>query len=558
MRKVSGALVCVGAVALVVGLGAGLTLGSGCGGDEGGGDGSGGSGGGAGGAGGTVSVPEAVLTVQERLEIADFEAEAAADADLAAAAADLTIVHAGVVEDSDGKTVTWGEGPDASGTIKTAVRACEGDSCSVAVQTRSQDALSWSAGSPMSLGRPVLLKELEGHELANKTTLSAGIDTYEAAIELDKAALPGIDFNSRRFVAFNTFGDVFGTRLSQVTGAAKAHGGYDEVVEIQYVREDEIAAALRDLDYLDTVVWLAQGVREEVKSGGREYRTVGLTVNRGGYGETMMTRDDLSEIWDENVAGGPGLIVLAASNSYSDGTTPQPDNGSVWHRLSGTARILVGVQGHADVAQILTGTAAFVDAFLSGDKTLQESLDAGNEALEGSDARFITNAQDTSQRHLESYDALWDQAPFAPSATKINVPIYALPLCDGSMGDEGFATAWAEITFGGAYFEGRRAPDQLPYVDTNIRGIVTGFDVGDHVYIEAYGGMDKEQYQDFHVFGEGTIKEVETTDEGVYIMRFDGPAHAAPYTNDQGQTCILNNPVLQTTTSQLATLELTP
>ena len=76
--------------------------------------------------------------------------------------------------------------------------------------------------------------------------------------------------------------------------------------------------------------------------------------------------------------------------------------------------------------------------------------------------------------------------------------------------------------------------------------------------MEFFGNLNKAQFQDIHGFGEGLIQQVITDDQGRLVVSFDGPAHTSEYTNDQGQTCVLKDPQMTSTTSELSTLVLTP
>ena len=116
----------------------------------------------------------------------------------------------------------------------------------------------------------------------------------------------------------------------------------------------------------------------------------------------------------------------------------------------------------------------------------------------------------------------------------------------------------ADITFDGAYFEGSRKVDtQNQQVDTHIRGVLTGFEEGDHVYVETFGNVEP-QFQDFHAFGIGTIQKAEKDDEGRFVIEFTGPAHVAEYRDEDSKNCVLVSPSLATTTGAPATLALQP
>ncbi|MGM0577483.1 MAG: hypothetical protein ACQEXJ_17295 [Myxococcota bacterium] len=514
---------------------------------------------------GGVDVPSSELTVQERMDPADFEALAADDADLAAVSQGLEVLSAGVVEDSAGRRVEWAEGTDSQGALRTAVRACTDDGCTHALQTRTDDGLTWQGADggalePVSVGRPVLLKDLSGHDPDNDTSLAAG------ALTLEPDAVPEVDFGTRRFVALNTFGGAFGTRLTGALDAAKNHGGFDEVVEVQYAREGHVEDALRSLDAMDAVVWLTQGVREQVKDGWREARTVGLTVNRGVYGEATMTRDRLATVADVNVAGGPGIVFLAGGQTHSDGTGGQPDAGSVWGKLDGPDRILVGVRGHADVQRILAAATTFFDLFLSGDVSLGDALDGAEAHLEGTGATLATNRSDLERRWLRRYADVWDEAPLPdPSEARLITPITATVKCEQSEGgpkryvdNVPDASPFADVTFDGGYFEGHRRVELTGVTaDVTYRGVLSGFEPDDRILLEVVGDFN-DFYRDSHDFGEGTIREVATDDDGVLHVRLDGPVHATPFTDGDGLECVMNAPQLSTKTSGLAELRLTP
>lgn len=513
-----------------------------------------------------IQLPSSKVTVQQPMDLADFEAIQADSAHLVALGADLELTRAGHLEDSSGLAVDWAEGTVPTGGRRTLVRACRDGTCTEALQILAGGQLTWELGDgstteAISAGRPVLLKDLTGHQIKNDTQLAVGaLSTAAGALSLDKDALPQMDFEHRRFVALNTFGPLFGTTLASVTNVVEAHGGFHEVVEIPYVREEAVVLALESLDALDAVVWLAQGVREETKDGWQASRTVGLTVNRGGYGDMTMTRDQLSDAADFNVAGGPGVVFLAASDSYGDGSEGQPDSGSIWSRLDDGQRILVGVEGHADVERMLKAATTFFDLFFSGDGTLAAAMEGANVHFQGTGSRLVTSAQDTSVTWLRRFEDIWSQVPFLPSSGQLIVPITAIPYCGPAQTPktESHTQPFSEIEFHGAYMTGDRYKEFTDTtVDVHVRAVATGFSVGDRIMVEVWGDFDKD-YTDYHGFGEGVIGAVETRDDGNYVIWFNGPAHTAPYTDGDGLECILNNPQISTTTGTMAQLVLRP
>ena len=509
-------------------------------------------------------LPAAWVTVQERIELSAFDAEAQADPALAALAALVTPSAAGRTEDSAGAVAHWAEGADG----RTALRVCLAGACRHALAQRDgQGGATWTdatgaAVAPLSLGRPSLLKDLEGFDLAGKTVVVAAALSTGTSVQLHKDDLPGTDLTRRRFVALNTFGPAFGTPLTYVADAARAAGEFDDVVALDYVREADVARTLRDLDAMDVAVWLTQGVRQETQGGGRAFRTVALTVNRGLLGDATFDRNAVASPLALNVGGGPGLVVLAGGNTYGDGTTP-PDSGSLWTALDGRGRVIVAVEGHADVSDVLRATAAFLDAWLDGETPLEAALAAGSAELASAGARLVSNQSDERISFVRHDAAIAATAPIAFSAARLSAPFTATPYCappgdPKTPGLSTFTTAWSDVTFDGAVFTGHRTFTSSDLtVDTTVRGVLTGFAVGDRIYLEAIGDFDKN-FRAFHGFGEGVVERVDTDDSGKVTISFTGLAHAAEYTNERGDECVLNNPRLATTTSGLGKLELTP
>jgi len=518
---------------------------------------------------GPIATPDVKITVQELISLDDFQKEMAEDNDLTSAAQGLTLSDAGRVENDRNATVIWGEGLSVDQSPAGAVKLCDAQGCQVAIQGRKDGSIFWvdsngAATTMRPMGQPSLLKSLQGHDLSNRTTLEP-MAMRGLGITMEADDVPAIDFEKRRFVALNTFGDLLDLNLNEVTDTVTKLGGFDSVEEIQYVREETIRDTLRVMDNLDVVMWVSQGIREARKTGENpEYRTVGLTVNRAVYGEKIVTRQEIESMWSDSVANGPGIMFLAASNSYSDGHPDQPESSSLWMKLEDTSRILIGVRGHAATNEIIRSASMFFHAFLSGETTLGKAIQEANAALAASGAQLLSNQDDLDQTYLRSYADVWNDAPFTPSSVRLTVPIVGTPQCGEGDGpktprEEDFATAWADITFDGAYFSGNRKIDsQSLKVDTHVRGVLTGFEVGDHVYIETFGDMDKAQFQDFHAFGIGVIEKAELNDEGKFVIEFTGPAHVAEYHDEDGYNCVMVSPSLATTTGVLATLVLTP
>lgn len=504
--------------------------------------------------GGGVTAPTNVVVRQERIDAEQWSALAGSASELGELASGRTFVGYGVTEDSSGVVVTWAEADDASAVVYF----CESPSSCVAASQNITGAgdLEWRDASgaevpPKSIGKPTLLKNLQGNDLSGKTVL---------ALELDAADLPDVDLAKRQIYILNTFGPALGLNLEAFESAARKHAGFDEVVAKHYVRHTDVLPLLTNLDGMDAVVWLSQGVRQEVVTG-TSYKTVGLTVNRAAFGEATLSFQELGQAAEKNVTRGPGLLVLAASNSYSDGSADQPGQGSVWQTLDDGERTLVGLQGHADVNRVTAAVTTFLDLYLSGDVGLADALDQANRTFAGTGALLRTNQANGLKTYLRQGADVWANAGLTPPTSgRVTTYIAATPYCDGQPQNNSFASAWADVTFDGGFFEGTRATtvDPTYSTDTHVRGVVTGLEPGDAILIEFWGDLDKAVYQDTYGFGEGIITSVETLDDGSIEIAFDGEVHATPYADDMGRTCIWNTPQLTTTTSAPSKLVLTP
>ena len=519
----------------------------------------------------SINLPDARIVVQESITLEDFAAKRAADPALDAVASGISSISiAGERSDDSGTEVLWAEGVSASGETTTIIRHCIALDCVHAVQVIDAGGLNWkdAQGSPLpprSIGRPVLSKQLTGQSLDGQTVIAAqGLSSTNIDF-VDEDMLPSYDYKTREFIALNTFGPAFGLTLGNLLASADASGGFDRTAEYHYVREDTLQETFEALDGMDALVWLTQGVRQETQGDWRASRTVAYTVNRGGFGDYTLDRDAVKEALNFNLAGGPGLIVLAASASYSDGSDEQPDSGSAWSKLNDRDRIVVGVKGLASTEAILEATQEFLSVFLTGDVSLEDALQIGSVALASEGASLESNQLDIDldRTWTKSSNSVWNDLTMVPNTSQIRIPIAAIPYCapEGQARQpqgEDQAQPFTDITFDGAYFSGASETSLTGVeVRVNVQGVVTGFEPGDRVFLEVWGDFD-ESFRAFHAFGEGRIQEVTEDDNGVVTVGFNGNAFATPYTNDAGESCVLNGPKMQTTTSGLAAFVLTP
>ena len=509
------------------------------------------------GAGGIGGLPAAQLVRQDAMEASAFQALAGTDADLgavmakAAAAGFATVAAAGEVADSDGNVLRWGLLRHATGGERTAAQMCPaaGGCRSALIAIEGGAAVFTGAdgqpAEPLLRAAPVLAKNLEGHDVSGKTTLATAL--LEAK---DVVPAPA---GTRRLIILSAFGGVFGLDLGPWKAAGDASGAFDQVVLRPYARPADVDDALLNGNVHDVVVWVGASVRESV---GKAHKTVGMTVNRGVYGDETYPAARAKELLDRAPFGGPGTLILVGIESWGDGTSEESAQHALAHALPGAGeRTVIGVRGSADTQTLLDAGGAALDALLAG-KTLAEAVAAGT-AKAGS-------ATLQASRMLSAPDAtlagpladLW-AGQTAPNkavvyATITNVCFRA----DGSSysENESFARPFLPVTVRGAFLSGQKKDATTGVeADFTLAGVIERPATGGRIWLRLAGDLGPS-VRGVVLQGRGSFLDKTDTANPSRLF-FDGEADATEYTNAAGDRCVLKSPKLSTTTSQPSWLE---
>lgn len=515
--------------------------------------------------------PIPILTKQERYSEADFLSKVEADPALQALWNKLQqegyskLSHAGIVEQEDGVTAIWAEAFGLSLPTKGILRHCNGDDCLAALWKRQGNDMAWEdadgAGvEPRTIGLPVLLKALEGHSFDNPTHAMQALDV--------PAELPDIDVSARRFYLLSSFGPLWADGALDTSGLeklAKDSGAFDLVQKTNYVRGADIDSILLHSHPFDVFVWLGQGVREEAKTN-QVWKPVGMTVNRGVFGDELYDRNSLEDNLETNPLKGPGLMVLAGCETMGDG-----NGGGEWDKslpvtLDNKARILVGFKKCGDGRYVLAATTLFFQKYFGG-STLGDSLTAANEYLAGEESQLemVTLPEtDLEQTFLVDVGKFWDDYTDdgEPGDSFFNTNILVINMCEDETGkqyqeDEFFATAWSnEISWSGPFFSGSRSNPENK-VDFTVEGSLIRIREGAQFFFAVKGNL-KPEVQGVTLYGTGLIEKIKVEEEKLdeFIIQFKGQGYASAYVNAAGHQCVMQPPFLVTTTGELSSFKI--
>ena len=322
---------------------------------------------------------------------------------------------------------------------------------------------------------------------------------------------------------------------------------------------------------LDSVVWLAAGVIETYKSG-KPAKSVGMTVSKGVFGDEYYHRDYVAKVLDRPPLGGPGLIILAGSNSlYSD--SPGQSGVFASYLRAFPYRPVVGFEGKMEPGEADAAAAALLTGLSAGD-----DLDTAMAAASKVSAAKATSLLEEDARkkwHLPvATSKLFAKAPKQGKLKlhmSINPPICVeLPSAGDACTAASFDTAVkagkevdpaqltakhatfrCDPTFDGAFFQCKDKNATLG-TDFEVRGVVQGTAVGAQITVYATGKAG-DRVQGVALIGVGTIK-VEDVGGGTITLLFDGPALASTFSDDKGRCCIAKKPALSSNTSEPSSL----
>lgn len=527
----------------------GASLWLGCGGSSDGGS----SDGGADGSTDGSDFPTAEATSQTRLTEGEWDSAVNGDADVAsvteAVRADgfTTLEGAGRLETTDGHTLVWAAYAASSGATATVLRDCVESKCTalrgevVSGAAKFTTAKGEAAAAPLRV-QPVMAKDLDGVDHDGKTEIAGPL-----TVEGD----PGIDLSVRELVIASAYGDVHGVSLAAMSAAAKDSGGFTRVRAIPYATAADIDQVLQHGSPADALIWVGASVRQPM---GSARKTVGMTVNRGIYGDVTYTADTVKAHLAKHPYGGPGLVVLLGADSRGDGSGQDDEKLSLFSELSDTTghRSVVAIRGAAGGDAVLKAGAAFSAAFFGGE-SMAAALTAGNAALQGTDAELVSD-------RLAKPESIFFAAPLSGAlgekggteGTSTHV-LSVNATCVGKDGkgysESNVVNVFANVTIDGAFFSGGRdfeVDGQQLHVD--VSGVILGTAEGADVFVK-FGGDLQPGIKGLTAYGLGAVtsRQEATKPKRVY---YDGTASATSYTNAAGDTCLLKSPELKGKTNE--------
>lgn len=533
-------------------------------GDDGGGGGSGGATGGTGSTGGQTELLEHSVTLQGTVDSLKWDQVVAEDEQLGALSTQANadgyteLSSAGRVEHDGQGSVDWAvlaePGADPA-KERILLRMCLAGECTSASAQVSggKAAFTNSAGQSVDavfMANPGLVKDLPSQDHDSPTKLAAALTADE---------VPQVDLGKRRFILANAFGDVFGVTLSDLVGLANSSGAFTEVRDHPYVGAEVLVDAFQRSSPFDVVVWAGATVREKV---GGAHKTIGMTVNRGIYGDATFKASTVKELLASSPFGGPGLVLLIGEETRGDGSSEEDKNLSLFKELSNAelGRVVVGFRGRAGLANVLEASRLFLTSFFGG-ATLAAALAEANTFLEGkgTEARMISSRESAADTitFVTDVAGIWEGGE-SPKEVRSNHYLNIANKCFTPSGeayaeDEGHANFFVDVDFDGPFFSGSKVNADVG-LDVHVEGILMGTEPGARIYVRFWGDL-KLSVKDISVWGSGELVDEHNPDKPSRIF-YKGQALATDYTNDKGDNCVLLAPSLTGSTSQPSWMDL--
>ena len=531
---------------------------------------------------------QSVRTVQQALDAAEWSKALAADAALDGLAKQMIqpLQAAGVIEDDDGGRLVWGEyaasGLSPRQEVKVIYRFCAGakagSGCSVGQGDHTATGVSLrdeggKVVSHVGIGRAVLSKEAVKGQSDGYPTVLRGALKQSGLLDPTAAAawFAQVAWGKRRFVVLNAYGPEVGVLGSKTLAAANASGRYDEVFELSYGRRTDMDRLLATLTPLDTIVWLGAGVVETYKSGAPA-KSVGMTVSLGIFGDAYYHRDYLAAALDHPPLGGPGMIVLAGSDTLFADSPGQSGIFASYLRAF-PYRPVVGFEGKMDAVAADAAAAALIGGLADGGDLAQAMGAAGTAG--GAKANCLLELDSRKLWKLPEPNGTLFAKAAKSGKLKLHMSINPLicvdiggigAACDAASFDAAFkagkevdaakltakhATFLCDTAFDGPFFS-CSAKNATFGSDFEVHGVLRGTSVGDQLAVYARGTAG-DRVQGVALVGVGTIK-VADVGGGTTTLLFDGEAVASAFTDDKGRCCITKKPALSSNISELSSL----
>lgn len=487
---------------------------------------------------------------------------------------------AGFVTDADGNRLVWAEfapSPTAAradiavawGLCKQGNTACTAGTASYTPTGAKIVDANGKDVARIGIGLPVLRKAIKFHSPDKDPSLLAPLtqgNKLDAASA--KAILQTVKPATRRMVILNAYGPQVGCSADSLVAAASKTGLFDSVEVIDFARIDDVVAILPALTPLDAVVWIGAGVQEKFTD--KPEKPLGMTVSRGVFGDTLVHGKTLTAMLDAPPLGGPGLIVLAGSNTLATGYFS--DKSTLGDALDGQpSRAVVGFGGKVTPDQAL-GAAATLLIKLAAGVDLEAALAAtGQPVLSPMD-----KAARSKWLWAPKKAAFWGGKPPSKAAMTLHVsmdpPVCADPIdpCDltswkdavvqNKVPSDKVTASQASFICNGLKFDGPffscQAKDDNSKADFTLQGVMRGHAIGDRFWVTAHGSANMK-YRQMLVIGEGTIASSDAGG-GKTSLPFKGIAAASPYIDQDGNCCAVGSPMLTTIKNEPGIIEIWP
>ena len=512
----------------------------------------------------TPALSSSIVVKQKALSKGQFEQALAIDEELqqlitkTRSAGYNQHVTAGVTEDDSGMVMKWAIMMNpVDENERIFAQMCDGSADCTSARIRfSQGSTQFldidgKGTARKTVGRPVLSKVLPGKDHDANTTLNAALTEEDEEVT--------VDLGSRHFVIANAYGDVFGLTMPIMQSVITESGAFTDVMGNHFATSGDIINRLQSGSPLDVLVWVGASVLEDM--GGGDQKTVGMTVNRGAFGDETLTAKEVKDALGNSPFGGPGLVVLVGEQSWGDGSGYEGDNLSLFKELTvGGGRTVVGFQGRGDAVHLIDAANNFVAQYING-VSLGESLDAANTVLSkhGSAATMVSNHSDEPDKTLLGRLGEFWGSYEVPKAVRTTIYVNLNNKCtdDGGVNwyseSESQANFWVDVNFDGPFFTGQKVSTDVE-LDVTVQGVLMGSQPGDRVYLWIEGNL-KKSVQLITIYGVGTILEMGDEEKPLRIF-FDGEVTAGAYYNADGHTCHLISPKLSGVTSQPSWMDL--
>ena len=524
----------------------------------------------------TVPTLSSYAQDQRTLEGGDFDAVLAESSELSALRDQLVsdgfdvFLRGSRLTLDDARVVNAGVYANASSdTTRTLLQACWDEACTASIAKTVDGTYEIVSGPDLPDSDwpvPVLVKELVVGESGSLFNLDNPTQTLPASLQVDEV-IEGWDLDKRSMKIVTSFGEIFDhSSVEALLGADWAARFQDKSFTTMMQRQD-LEQAFGTADPLDLLVIYAPTILQVGSTGpeGKTYKSVGVSVALDPIVDETFDYKDFRDLIGRSAFYGPGTLVLFGCDSLLN-FDPQTKE-SLMQELSrsysnetdlNVNRLLIGWSGCANTDAMAASLDTLMGHIYDG-QPLSVAVEQTNEALAsmGGDAQImaVLGTQINPDVVLpEIAQAGWDGA--SPQGGELIGRLQTIPQCDDGSGTFVLGTetdilvrakpfSWNGTAFSGTW-------DQTDAQGTVV-GVLNDPSVGESFYY-VYVGSPEAAMQDLVLFAEAKIESIEKS-SAQWEIEFSGKARFSMFSNEQGQSCTLNQvPNLTTATADLSRL----